>query len=108
MLMLAGKADQYSNIKRTWPELTCAKHVVLVYTGTASSHCVRYVAGKLISRHEDHIMWEESLLLRNLGPFSSVFHDILRPFMGKVFATAGTLIYHFLVWLDLPKEKKLK
>lgn len=66
------------------------------------------VAGKLISRHEDHIMWEESLLLRNLGPFSSVFHDIFRPFMGKVFSTAGTLIYHFLVWLDLPKEKKVE
>ncbi len=64
-------------------------------------------AGKLISRHEDHIMWEESLLMRNLGPFSSFFHDYFRPFMGYVFATAGNLIFNFLTWLDLPKEKKV-
>ncbi len=53
-------------------------------------------------------MWEESLLMRNLGPLSHIFHDSFRPFMGKLFSTLGNLIYHFLVWLDLPKEKKLE
>lgn len=62
--------------------------------------------GKLISRHEDHIMWEESLLFRNLGPFSRIHDEHIRPFMGRFFAAIGTLIYHFLVWLDLPWEDK--
>ena len=53
-------------------------------------------------------MWEESLLMRNLGPLSNIFHDYFRPFMGKLLSTLGNLIYHFLVWLDLPKEKKLE
>ena len=63
-------------------------------------------AGKLISRHEDHIMWEESLLLRNLGPFSTFFYNQVRPFTGKLFSTVGNLIYHFLLWLNLSSHVK--
>lgn len=62
--------------------------------------------GKLISRHEDHIMWEESLLLRNLGPFSTFFYNQVRPFTGKLFSTVGNLIYHFLLWLNLSSHVK--
>ena len=51
-------------------------------------------------------MWEESLLFRNLGPFSRIHDEHIRPFMGRFFAAIGTLIYHFLVWLDLPWEDK--
>lgn len=86
-----------------FPPVVLWVHVIVHLVDAPGSH-----GGKLINRHEDHIMWEESLLLRNLGPFSSVFRDVFRPFMGKVFSTAGTLIYHFLVWLDLPREKKLE
>lgn len=86
-----------------FPPIVLWVHVIVHLVGAQGPH-----GGKLISRHEEHIMWEESLLMRNLGPLSHVFHDYFRPFMGKLFSTLGNLIYHFLVWLDLPKEKKLE
>lgn len=65
---------------------------------------LKWLAGKLISRHEDHVMWEESLLLRNLGPFSIFFRDKIRRFQGIAMSVAGNMIYALLSWLDLPKH----
>ena len=67
----------------------------------------KWLAGKLISRHEDHVMWEESLLLRNLGPFSIIFRDNIRRFQGIVMSIAGNIVYALLSWLDLPKDSNV-
>jgi len=88
--------------------LTFSTFIIAAVSHYMQHDCTVYVcnAGKLISRHEDHIMWEESLLLRNLGPFSTFFYNQIRPFTGKLFSTVGNFIYHVLLWLNLSSDVK--
>lgn len=54
--------------------------------------------GKVIVKHEDHILWVESLVMRNLGPVSHWFNIYGRRYMGRFFCFLGNFIYTVLLW----------
>ena len=56
-------------------------------------------AGKVIVKHEDHILWVESLLMRNLGPVSRFFNRTVRRQNGRFFCFLGNFIYAALAWV---------
>ena len=65
------------------------------------------LAGKVITKHEDHILWVESLVLRNLGPVSRLYDRVIRRYVGIFFCWLGNAIYqtlamlsHAVSWLD--------
>ena len=58
------------------------------------------LAGKVIVKHEDHVLWVESLLLRNLGPFSRFYDHTIRRLNGNLFCFMGNAIYTVLVYLS--------
>jgi len=55
-----------------------------------------WLAGKVITKHEDHILWVESLILRNLGPFSRLYDVVIRRQIGIFFCWLGNSIYQVL------------
>lgn len=57
-------------------------------------------AGKVIVKHEDHVLWVESLLLRNLGPLSQFYDHTIRRMNGQVFSFIGNAIYTVLLYLS--------
>jgi len=46
------------------------------------------------------VLWIESLLLRNLGPVSDLYDNVLRRQNGKLFCTIGNTIYTILLYLS--------
>jgi len=48
-------------------------------------------AGKVTVKHEEHILWVESLVLRNLGPVSRLYDIVICRYIGI-----------FFCWLGLP------
>ena len=52
---------------------------------------------KVIVKHEDHILWVESLVLRNLGPISRLYDVIIRRQIGILFCWLGNSIYQALL-----------
>ena len=52
--------------------------------------------GKVITKHEDHILWVESLVLRNLGPISRLYDSTIRRYIGMFFCWLGNTIYQTL------------
>ncbi len=61
-------------------------------------------AGKVnhyqIVKHEDHILWVESLVLRNLGPVSRLYDIVIRRYIGIFFCWLGNSIYQMLLFLS--------
>ena len=57
------------------------------------------LAGKVIVKHEDHVLWVESLLLRNMGPVSRFYDHFIRRMNGKLFSIIGNSIYTMLFHL---------
>lgn len=53
-------------------------------------------AGKVIVKHEDHVLWIESLLLYNLGPFSHFYGKTVRRRVGQAFSIIGNTVYSVL------------
>lgn len=58
------------------------------------------LAGKVIVKHEDHVLWVESLLLRNMGPVSRFYDHSIRRMNGKLFSIIGNSIYTVLLHLS--------
>ena len=58
------------------------------------------LAGKVIVKHEDHVLWVESFLLRNLGPFSRFYDHTIRRLIGMFFSFVGNCIYTWLLFLS--------
>ena len=56
--------------------------------------------GKVITKHEDHILWVESLMLRNLGPISRLYDSAIRRYIGIFFCWLGNTIYETLSTLS--------
>ena len=50
-------------------------------------------------KHEDHILWVESLVLRNLGPVSRLYDIVIRRYIGIFFCWLGNSIYQMLLFL---------
>lgn len=59
-----------------------------------------FLAGKVIVKHEDHVLWVESLLLRNMGPVSRFYDHTIRRLNGNLFCFIGNTIYTVLVYLS--------
>ena len=59
-----------------------------------------WLLGKVIVKQEDHILWVESLVLRNLGPISRFHYHTGRRFIGRFFCWLGNSIYSFLVFFS--------
>ncbi|KAL3144033.1 hypothetical protein ABBQ32_003837 [Trebouxia sp. C0010 RCD-2024] len=81
-----------------WPEwapLAIWVHVILTLE---DAHTIK--AGKVIVKHEDHVLWVESLLLRNLGPFSRFYDHTIRRLIGIFFSVVGNSIYTLLLHLS--------
>ena len=57
---------------------------------------VSLCAGKVILKHEDHVLWIESLLLYNLGPFSRLYDTVIRRKVGQAFSIIGNTVYNTL------------
>ncbi|KAL3150047.1 hypothetical protein ABBQ38_013397 [Trebouxia sp. C0009 RCD-2024] len=76
-----------------WPPLAIWVHVILTLEDARTTR-----AGKVITKHEDHVLWLESLVLRNLGPFSRFYDSTIRRCIGIFFCWLGNLIYEALAW----------
>lgn len=50
----------------------------------------------MITKHEDHILWVESLVLRNLGLVSRLYDSTIRRYIGILFCWLGNTIYQAL------------
>ena len=68
--------------------LTLNLNQLLVHHNHSRSH-----AGKVIVKHEDHVLWIESLVLRNLGPVSRFYNGYVRRKIGQAFSIIGNTIY---------------
>ena len=55
---------------------------------------------KVIVKHEDHILWVESLVLRNLGPVSRLYDIVIRRYIGIFFCWLGNSIYQTLLFFS--------
>ena len=51
-------------------------------------------------KHEDHVLWVESLLLRNMGPVSRFYDHTVRRLNGSLFCFIGNTVYTVLVYLS--------
>eukprot|EP00891_Asterochloris_glomerata_P005428 jgi/Astpho2/5428/Aster-x1292 len=100
-LVLADVVQQF--IPRWWPfniYFSLYVHAVLTLEQSTSG-------GFHIVKHEDHVLWLESLFLCNLGPVSWFLRERVRIWMGWYEVMLGHAIYTSAVWLDqqgiLPK-----
>lgn len=46
------------------------------------------------------MLWVESLVLRNLGPFSRLYETVIRRYIGILFCWLGNTIYQCLATLS--------
>lgn len=77
-----------------WPPLALWVHIILTLKDSDQGE------GKVIVQHEDHILWVESLVLRNLGPISRLYDTTIRRQIGIFFCWLGNTIYQTLLFLS--------
>ena len=51
----------------------------------------------MVSRHEDHALWVESMLFSHLNPVGTFYAKYIRPINGHLFGIFGRSIYGGLV-----------
>lgn len=78
-----------------WPPLAIWVHVILTLKKADTDRF-----SKVIVKHEDHILWVESLVLRNLGPVSRLYDIVIRRYIGIFFCWLGNSIYQMLLFLS--------
>jgi hypothetical protein len=81
------------------PPITLWVHAVLTLEPLPGA-----LGGFQIVKHEDHVLWVESLLLRNLGPLSHLYDKVVRRLIGLFFCFIGNMIYNTMAWLSTQVE----